>query len=305
LSTSKRLSELFANLEDEVGAEDAVCFSARLMDEDEVPSEIKEQVMNKNVSSVPSEAVEMMKHLPQELCNNFERLWNNQHKRNIKMPVTTDRVTCSMTSKGNVKALATKSMRLKVKDVLKSKHSAKWIEAINIEVNSLINNFKCLIPEEINYEKDYDCIHATITIDLKVKYLDETTIDKYKARVFGCGNELVQNATYTNETYSPTVAHLMHSTMLQLAIYDQMHMCSIDTVGAFLYQEYPESLKPLHVILPKAIAEVCNLNPKTTYQVKIYIYGLPDSGRAYYIAYRDHLISSGYVMTSTDPCLFV
>jgi hypothetical protein len=60
--------------------------------------------------------------------------------------------------------------------------------------------------------------------------------------------------------------------MLQLAIYDQMHMCSIDTVGAFLYQEYPESLKPLYVSLPKAVAEVCNLNPKTTYRVKKYIY---------------------------------
>jgi len=233
------------------------------MDEDEVPSEIKEQVINKNASSVPIEAVEMMKHLPQELRDNFERLWNNQRKRHIKMPATTDRVTRSMTSRGNVKALAAKSMRLKVKDMLKSQHSTKWIEAINIEVNSLINTFKCLIPEEINYEKDYDCTHDTI--DLKVKYLDETTTDKYKARVCGCGNELVQNATYTNETYSPTVAHLMHSTMLQLAIYDQMHMCSIDTVGAFVYQEYPESLKPLYVILPKAVAEVCNLNPKATY----------------------------------------
>lgn len=30
----------------------------------------------------------------------------------------------------------------------------------------------------------------------------------------------------------------MHGTMLQLAIYDNMHMCSIDTVGTFLYQEY-------------------------------------------------------------------
>jgi hypothetical protein len=102
-----------------------------------------------------------------------------------------------------------------------------------------------------------------------VKYLDETTIDKYKARVCGCGNKLVQSATYTNETYSPTVAHLTHST------------------------------------LPKAVAEVCNPNPKTTYRVKKYIYGLPDSGRAYYIAYRDHLVNSGYVMTSADPCLFV
>jgi hypothetical protein len=39
--------------------------------------------------------------------------------------------------------------------------------------------------------------------------------------------------------------------------------------------------------------------------VKIYIYGLPDSGRAYYLAYRDHLIDSGYIMTASDPCLFV
>jgi hypothetical protein len=83
--------------------------------------------------------------------------------------------------------------------------------------------------------------------------------------------------------------------MLQLAIYDQMHMCSIDTVGAFLHLEYPESLKLLYIIPPKAVAEVCNLNFKETYQVKKYIYGLPDSGRAYYIAYS---ISSGYKMTT-------
>ncbi|MFN9978394.1 MAG: hypothetical protein ACK53Y_00695, partial [bacterium] len=108
---------------------------------------------------IPSEAVEMMKHLPQELRDNFERLWNNQNKRNIKIPPTTDRVTRSMTTRGNVKALIAKSTRLKVKDMLKTQHCAKWIEAINIEVNSLINNFKCLIPEEIDYEKDYDCIH--------------------------------------------------------------------------------------------------------------------------------------------------
>jgi hypothetical protein len=84
-----------------------------------------------------------------------------------------------------------------------------------------------------------------------------------------------------------------------------MHMCSIDTVGAFLYQEYPEALKPLYVILPKAVAEVCNLDTKAMYWVKKYIYGLPDSGRAYYIAYKDYLMCSGYTITTSDPCLFV
>ena len=42
------------------------------MDEDEVPSE-KEKVVSQNTSSIPTEAVEMMKHQPQELRNNFER----------------------------------------------------------------------------------------------------------------------------------------------------------------------------------------------------------------------------------------
>jgi hypothetical protein len=37
------------------------------MDEDEVPSEIKEKVVSQNTSLIPTEAVEMMKHLPQEL----------------------------------------------------------------------------------------------------------------------------------------------------------------------------------------------------------------------------------------------
>ena len=153
MSTSKKLSELFTNLESEVGVEDAVRFSVRLMDEDEVPSEVKEKVVSQNTSSIPTEAVEMMKHLPQELCDNFERLWNNQHKRNIKIPPTTDRVTRSMTKIGNVKALIVKSTRLKVKDVLKTQHSAKWIEAINIEIDSLINNFNVLFLRKSIMEK--------------------------------------------------------------------------------------------------------------------------------------------------------
>jgi hypothetical protein len=34
----------------------------------------------------------------------------------------------------------------------------------------------------------------------------------------------------------PTVSYFIHSTMIQLAISDRMHVCSIDTVTAFLHQ---------------------------------------------------------------------
>jgi hypothetical protein len=136
-----------------------------------------------------------------------------------------------------VKALVAKGIKMKVKEALESAHASEWIKANNLEVNSLINDFKCLVPVEVDHSKDYDCIHAGV--DMKIKYIDEMTIDKFKARICGCGKELVRHTTYTNETYSPKVSHLTHSTMLQFAIYDGMHICSIDTVGAFLYQDYP------------------------------------------------------------------
>jgi hypothetical protein len=77
-----------------------------------------------------------------------------------------------MSSKQSVMALATKGIKMNVNEALKSTYAYQ-----NLEVNS---DFKCLVHEEIDYDKDYDCIHATIY--LKIKYTDDTTVDKFKAR---------------------------------------------------------------------------------------------------------------------------
>ena len=57
-------------------------------------------------------------------------------------------------------------------------------------------------------------------------------------------------------------------------------------------------------MLPKLVAEALNLDPKQTYRVLKYIYGLPDAGRANYDAYSEHLTQHGYHRTTSDPCLF-
>ena len=143
-------------------------------------------------------------------------------------------------------------------------------------VDQVINKTQTLVPELIDYKKPYNLIYAVV--DLKIKYIDEVTIEKFKAIICGRGDQLLARQNYVNETFSPTVSHLVHSIMLQLAIYYKMHMCSIDTVGAYLYQEYPSTLKPLYMKLPRDVAEVCDLDPRTTYRVKKYLYGLPDAG---------------------------
>jgi len=214
-----------------------------------------------------------------------------------------DRITRSMSRRSAIAANIATTSRLTVRQALQSPERDQWIAALKSEVHSLLHETKTLVPEIIDPNLDHNLIHSTMNLKRKMK--DVITIDKYKARCCACGNELTSKGNYENETFSPTASQLTHSTLLQLAIYDRMCMTTCDTVGAYLYQEYPSSLKPLYLTLPKLVAEVCGLNPDTTYRVRKYLYGLPDAGRAYYIAYTNHLISAGYTQTSSDPCLFM
>ena len=83
-----------------------------------------------------------------------------------------------------------------------------------------------------------------------------------------------------------------------------MYLQFIDTVSAYLCQDYPQDATPLYLKLPKIIAQICGIDPKQTYRVKKYIYGLPDAGRAYYEAYSTHRIDNGFSRSIADPCLF-
>ena len=129
----------------------------------------------------------------------------------------------------------------------------------------------------------------------------DTIVDKLKARLCACCNEL---DAVDSKTYSPTVSIITHAFMLQVAVHDRMHIQMIDTKAVYLCQEYPADATPFYVMLPKRVAIALNLDPNQTYRVRRYIYGLPDAGRAYYDAYIEHLIEHDFVRTVSDPCLF-
>lgn len=60
-------------------------------------------------------------------------------------------------------ALASKGIQLRVSEALKSPHANNWAEATNLKIKSLID-FNHLDPEEIDYEQEYVCIHATVDL---------------------------------------------------------------------------------------------------------------------------------------------
>jgi hypothetical protein len=192
--------------------------------------------------------------------------------------------------------------KLNVGKALKSSYKLLWVDAMLKEINLLLTGGTLRPVSKAELLPNGKIIHSTM--QLKEKFHADGSLDKLKARLCACGNELLGTIM---ETYSPTIGILAHAAILQLAIIDRMHMCTIDTVGAYLYQDYPcgPDDVPLYLSLPDNVAVACNLPVGQLYRIQKYLYGLPDSGRAYYKAYSDSLEADGYMRTVSDPCLFV
>ena len=172
-----------------------------------------------------------------------------------------------------------------------------WREAIIHEVKINLIQSGTLVPID---QTPPGALMSWITFVLKRKRKQDRE-DRFKAR--GCYRGDLLEKGYA-ETYSPTVSPVTCSTLQQIAVIDEMNQALVDTVGAFLVQDYPDEAPVLCVKLDAKIAAICGLPPRQVYRVRKYIYGIPDAGRAYYKAYSKTLIDSGYKQSKLDPCLF-
>ncbi len=258
--------------------------TATLVEPEEVPADLTPQARRRNKRT--------WDHLPPRRATRATEIINAH-------PAICSESTGYADENTIVWAMAARAAGLQVHEALRSPLREGWIGAMESEVQTVTTNTGCLIEEDIDTSQPYDLVHATMQLRQKMK--DAETVDKLKARICACGNELDDVG---GETYSPTVAPLTHAFMLQLAVHDRMHVQLVDTVAAYLNQTYPEDAKPLYVKFPRLVAIALGRDPDQTYRVKKYIYGLPDSGRAYYEAYSGHLIEHGYLRSRNDPCLF-
>lgn len=189
-----------------------------------------------------------------------------------------------------------------VRQAMLMEDSEEWKKAIRYEIASLLKD--TLKEIEISSLRDKQYYEIATTTQLKRK-INATTceVEKYKARECARG-DLLANLLAAFETYSPTINPLTFALILQIAIILKMKRKTIDTVGAYLYQQYPTDKRILVTQLNPTVAEICGLDPNKYYQIVRYLYGLPDAGKAYYDAYSAHLVENGYTKSSFDPCLF-
>ncbi len=208
----------------------------------------------------------------------------------------------------HVTAFAAKAVRTEnnptVRQALASEERDQWIEAIEKEIESLMAS-GTIVPLDPDEEKPPNAmfVHTTTQLKRKLSSVDSTP-ERYKARTCARG-DMIKGKVPAAQTYSPTINALTFACVFQIAIIYKMVRRIMDTVAAYLHQFYPHKERPLLLQLERGVAEVCNLPPEQRYKVFKYIYGLPDAGRAYYEAYSEHLVTSGYRRSKMDPCLFI
>jgi hypothetical protein len=99
-------------------------------------------------------------------------------------------------------------------------------------------------------------------------------------------------------SYSPTIMPLTFALFLQLAVIQQLHMATMDIKLAYLNAPLPQDADWIVTTLEHHIAIVCGLDPAQEYRITNALYGLPDSGRIFYLHYKNALLAEGYTMSA-------
>ena len=78
----------------------------------------------------------------------------------------------------------------------------------------------------------------------------------------------------------------------------------MDIKSAYLIAAPPLDADWIVTTLEPHIATVCGLDPAQEYRIANALYGLPDSGRLFYLHYKRALLAEVYLMSPFDNCLF-
>jgi len=201
------------------------------------------------------------------------------------------------------------SEEISTKDALRAPDREKFVAAIKSEIDNLLITTKSLIPisqEEVN---SIEHIRIGTVVKCKRKKKGSGQPDKIKSRTCSRGDQLAREMKRRGieplKTYSPTVSALTFALVLQIAIILGLIIATADITSAYLWCLYPRTAITLITMLEKNVAEICGKDPMQLYRINKYIYGLPDSGRAFYYKYRDALEKEGYRCSKVDPCLFI
>ena len=179
------------------------------------------------------------------------------------------------------------------KQAMASPQAEKWKVAESNEIHSLEK--KNVLKPSILPEGQHLLTTRWI---YRVKYRQDGSIDKFKARLVARGYEQILGVDY-DETFSPVVRLTSIRIILALSIQHNLILHTMDVNTAFLNAPLEEDIyirPPTGLTLPPG---------KTCFKLIKALYGLKQSPRAWNIHLNGHLEKFGFNKLISDTCVYI
>ncbi|GJR37681.1 retrotransposon protein, putative, ty1-copia subclass [Tanacetum coccineum] len=179
------------------------------------------------------------------------------------------------------------------KAALMDPESKKWLDAMNVEMQSMKYNDVCVLVELPPNAR---------TVGSKWLFKKKTDMDGavyiFKARLVAKGFTQTYGVDY-EETFSPVADIRAIRILIAIAAYYDYEICQMDVKTAFLnghlseevYMEQPEGF-----VNPKYPNHVCKL--------KRSIYGLKQASRQWNTRFDDEIKKFGFTQNRDEPCVY-
>ena len=178
-------------------------------------------------------------------------------------------------------------------EAMRSIDSNFWREAINSEIESIMNNntwVLCDLPR--------GCKALGSRWIFKKKYKSDGSIEKYKARLVVGGHRQKKGVDFF-DTYSPVANISTIRALIALASIHNLIVHQMDVKTAFLNGDLNEEIymkQPEGCVVPGYEDKVCRLIRS--------LYGLRQAPKDWYEKFHQTIISDGFQVNDSDACVY-
>ena len=133
----------------------------------------------------------------------------------------------------------------------------------------------------------------------KVKHTSDGKVERFKGRLVAKGYAQKYGIDY-EETFSPVVRYSSIRSLLAFAVQNDMLIHQMDVVSAFLHGNLSEEIymeQPDGYVIAGKENLVCRLRKS--------LYGLKQSPRCWYSAFREYMELIKFQQSDADPCVYV
>ena len=177
---------------------------------------------------------------------------------------------------------------------VKSEESSKWKDAMQEEMNSLVENDAF---EVVPLPENQSTIGGRWVFALKTDPAGNTI---YKARYVAKGYSQEQGLNYF-DTFSPTAKITSVRTLMQVAAQQDLNVHQLDVKTAFLYAPIDCEI---YMDQPKGFEKVGESGEKLVWKLRKSLYGLKQSGRNWNSLLHKLFEENQFQQSDSDPCLY-